>query len=112
MAGRKRRSFLVGTILAWLPFIVLAFMVNPTAHPDIAGFMARASKWLLIPVIVLGIAAEATAIPLLLGAFTRGRWARGVVSTLSLCCAAFMTLLFVVLLVVAWLGISQFQPRG
>jgi hypothetical protein len=112
MKSRKQRSFLLGTIFAWVPFIVLAVLVNGVSHPDLASWMARPSKWWLIAGVLAGMAAEAIAIPLLLGAFARGQWTRGIVSTISLCCAAFMTLLFMVLLVVVWLGISQFQPRG
>jgi hypothetical protein len=106
---RKQRRFLVGAVLAWVPFAVLTSVVKGATEPHLAGIVAWGGKSLLLSAIVLGMAAEAASIPLLLGGFARGKWARGVFSVLSLCCAAFMSLLFMVLLVVVWLGISQLR---
>lgn len=67
---------------------------------------------MLVSGIVLGMLAEATAIPLLLGAFARRKWMRGVFASISLCGAVFLMFGFFVLLIVVWVGIGQFQPRG
>jgi hypothetical protein len=109
---RKQQRFIFGALLAWAPFAVLACVVNGISEPHLANLVAQGGNWLLTSAILTGIVVEVFAIPMLLGSFARGAWTRGVFSALSLCCATFMTLLFVVLLVVVWLGLSQFHPRG
>ena len=106
---RRQRRFILGTVLAWLP---LALLTCVKTSASLFALVERTGGWLVVLAVVLGIAAEAMAIPLLLGAFARGKWLRGVFSILSLCCAVFMIFGFFVLLVVMWVGVSQFQPRG
>jgi len=106
---RKQRRFIVGTVLAWLPFSLLTCVKS---SGSLFTLVERTSGWLVVLAVVLGIAAEATAIPLLLGAFARGKWVRGAFSAFSVCCAVFMIFGFFILLVVMWVGVSQFQPRG
>jgi len=108
---RKQRRFVVGTLLAWAPFALLSCWANGTSR-TVSNLLARTDRWLLVCGIVLGMIAEATAIPLLLGAFARRKWARGAFSVISLCCAVFMIFGFFVLLILVWIGSSQFQPRG
>ena len=101
---------MVGTLLVWAPFALLTCSVDP-AH-SLSNLLARTDRWVLVSGIVLAMIAEAAAIPLLLGAFARRKWMRGTFAALSLCAAVFMIFGFFVLLIVVWVGIAQFQPRG
>ncbi len=94
----------------WAPFALLTCSVDP-AH-SFSNRLARTDRWVLVSGIVLAMLAEAAAIPLLLGAFARRKWMRGVFAALSLCCAVFLIFGFFVLLMMLWVGIGQFQPRG
>ena len=109
MRDRKQRRFILGTVLAWMPLSLLTCL--KTGQSLFAG-LERTNGWLVVLAVVLGMASEATAIPLLLGGFARGKWLRGAFSVFSLCCAVFMIFGLFVLLVVMWVGVGQFQPRG
>lgn len=109
MRERKQRKFIVGTVLAWLPLALLS-CVKTSGY--VFFLLEQMDGRLVVLAIVLGLAAEATAIPLLLGAFARGKWLRGAFSAFSVCCAVFMIFGFFVLLAMMWIGVSQFQPRG
>jgi hypothetical protein len=106
---RRQHRFVIGTVLAWMPFSLLICLKSSGSFFTL---VERTNGWLVVLAVVLGIAAEATAIPFLLGAFARGKWLRGAFSVVSLCCAVFMIFGFFVLLVVMWVGVSQFQPRS
>lgn len=96
--------------MAWAPFALLTCSFRPS-H-SLSSLLARTDRWMLVSAIILGMVVEATAIPLLLGAFARRKWMRGVFAAFSLCGAVFMIFGFFVLLIVVWVGIAQFQPRG
>ena len=100
----------MGTLLAWAPFALLTCSANPSR--SLSSLLARTDRWILVSALVLGMVAEATAIPLLLGAFARRKWMRGLFAALSLCGAVFLIFGLFVLLIVVWVGIGQLQPRG
>ena len=98
--GRRRR-FLWGAALAWIPAIPLAFAFahvlrdfstsKATGLGAVAGGLAEAY---LTSGIALTLVFEVAAIFLLLRAFSRDRPVRSAFSIVSICCSALMIVLF------------------
>ena|SRR5438445_9553576 len=101
MEERKRKRFLWGMLLAWMPAVPLIFyyLINlkgfseqkATGLGAVAGGLAEVY---LTFGLGLTLASEVVAIVLLLGAFSRGHSVRALFSVLSICLSGLVIFLF------------------
>lgn len=116
----KRKRFLWGALLAWIPFL---FLLLPTAirffgslsSQKATGLGAVAggiSESLATFGLAVTVVFEVCAIVLLVRAFSRGHAARSLFSLLSLCCSGLIILFLGVFLWVSYFGMQYFIPQN
>jgi len=110
---QKRRQFLFGTVLTWIPFLFFALSLNDLGRPHQGSIGAMSTSIFYgLPLVgfSIGLGVEVVALTLLVRGFTRADTLHNILFALNLACNALMIFLFGIILAVCLLAFMHVQP--